>query len=114
MHLYSYKYHIGLTVFMFVIVWFLLEKIAHFLVVIYVTTTLLITFAAPGVFISLQKLKREITGPWDIAKLEPSANRGEIVGNVGGSTMGRTFNSNRRSLSMTTLSKLSGTSSMSR
>ena len=46
-------------------------EIAYFLTVIYVTSIFTINIVAPGFFINLQKLKREITGPWDIAKVEP-------------------------------------------
>ena len=46
----------------------MLNEIAYFLTVIYVVSIFIINIVAPGFFISLQKLKREITGPWDIAK----------------------------------------------
>ena len=48
----------------------MLNEIAYFLTVIYVVSIFIINIVAPGFFISLQKLKREITGPWDIAKVE--------------------------------------------
>lgn len=68
--LYSQKLHLVFTVLLFFLVWRMLNEIAYFLTVIYVVSIFIINIVAPGFFISLQKLKREITGPWDIAKVE--------------------------------------------
>ena len=69
--LYSEKLHLLFTIALFFLVWRMLNEIAYFLTVIYVTSIFTINIVAPGFFINLQKLKREITGPWDIAKVEP-------------------------------------------
>ena len=69
--MYSQNLHLIFTIALFFLVWRMLNEIAYFLTVIYVITILILNIVAPGFFINLQKLKREITGPWDIAKVEP-------------------------------------------
>lgn len=105
-HLYSPLFHLGLTGLMFLVVWKMLASIAPFLVILFVATMGMITFAAPGLFIRLQTLKREITGPWDIAKVEPQVQDEDERFSAATNSSSRRLQVNQRSLSMTTLSQL--------